>query len=324
LPIIDMARADLERYRPSPTAEPDLPGFWERTLAEAAKQPLDVQLEPVDFPVDNLCVYRLSYGGWQGTRVVGWFLSRADGVRQPGLVFYHGYSGHKGWPFDYLGWALQGYAVLAVDVRGQAGDTADAASYPGGHAVGWLTMGIESPDAYYYRGVYVDSVRALDALASRPEVDPDRMGVLGVSQGGGLSLAVAALDSRPKVAMPEVPFLCNFGRAVEVSDKLPYQEIATFLHRRPEYTERAFRTLSYFDNLNLADRIRCPVLMTVGLQDLVCPPSTIYAVYHRIEAPRELHVYPYGAHEAFPTHTEQKLRWARRYLMQANLVGGAA
>jgi cephalosporin-C deacetylase len=124
-----------------------------------------------------------------------------------------------------------------------------------------------------------------------------------------LALAIAALDPRPKLVLAEVPFLCHFQRAVEISNQIPYQEIATYCHRWPEQRDAVIRTLSYVDNLNLAERIRCPVLMTVGLQDLVCPPSTIYAVFNRIDSAKELRVYPFGGHETFPTHQEHKVRW---------------
>jgi cephalosporin-C deacetylase len=322
MPLIDLPLDELQRYAPAPDAQPDLAAFWERTLAEAAREPLDVELEPVaDYPVAGLAVSRLSYTGWRGARVAAWFMALEGAERQPALVFYHGYSAHKGQPFDYLAWALQGFTVLAIDVRGQSGDTTDTVVYPGGHHSGWLTQGVHDPDSYYYRGVYVDCVRALDVLAGRPEVDMARVGVHGVSQGGGLSLAVAALDPRPRLVMAGVPFLCHFSRAVQVSNSAPYQEIAVYLHRRPEHADRVFRTLSYFDVFNLADRITCPVLATVGLQDLVCPPSTVFATYNRIPAAvKELRVFPYGAHEWFATHYETKLAWARRYVMDAARV----
>jgi cephalosporin-C deacetylase len=319
MPLVDMPLDELRRYSPPPDAQPDFSAFWERTLAEAATQPLDVQLERVaNYPVDEVEVSRLSYAGWRGTRVTTWFMARPGAVRQPSIVFYHGYSGNKGQPYDYLPWALQGYTVLAVDVRGQSGDTTDAMVYPGGHHSGWMTMGITDPENYYYRGVYVDCLRALDVMATRPEVDMQRIGVHGISQGGGLSLVVAALDSRPRLAMSGIPFLCHFSRAVAVSDTNPYKEIAVYLNRRPEHAEQAFRTLSYFDAFNMTDRIDCPVLMTVGLQDLVCPPSTVFAAYNRIRSePREIRVFPYGVHEIFPMHWETKLLWARRHLKDA-------
>ncbi len=315
MPLIDLPLESLRTYRPEPTAPPDLEQFWRSTLAQAASAPLNASLEQLDYPVSELDVSRASYDGWQGARICAWFLARRGAAAQPTLVFYHGYSGSKGQVYDYLGWALQGYTVVAVDVRGQSGESTDPAAYPGGHVTGWMTQGILSPETYYYRGVYVDCIRALDFAASRPEVDPNRIGVLGVSQGGGLSLAVAALDPRPKLSMPEVPFLCHFRRALEVTNQNPYGELAVYINRYPEREAAVYHTLSYIDNLNLAERIRCPVLMTVGLQDLICPPSTVFAVYNRLSSERkDLRIYPYGAHESFPTHHERKLAWAREIL----------
>lgn len=312
--IIDLPLEQLRVYHPSPNGRPDLDQFWRETLAEAKQAPLNPTLERIDYPVADLDVQRVFYDGWRGARICAWFLAKSGARSQPTMIFYHGYGGNKGQVYDYLGWALQGYTVMAVDVRGQSGDSTDSEAYPGGHVTGWMTRGITTPGSYYYRGVYVDCVRALDFAASRPEVDVNRIGVAGVSQGGGLSLAVAALDSRPKLSMPEVPYLCHFRRALEVTEQNPYQEIALYCQRYPDRLEAAFETLSYFDNLNLADRITCPVLMTVGLRDAICPPSTIFAVYNRIGSEKELRIYPYGGHEAFPSHHEHKLRWARRIL----------
>jgi cephalosporin-C deacetylase len=315
MPQIDYPLETLRTYRPEPNVPSDLDQFWRDTLAESAQAPLQPSVETIDYPVDGLDVQRVSYDGWRGARMSGWFIARRGARAQATLVFYHGYGGSKGQVYDYLGWALQGYTVLTVDVRGQAGDSSDPGSYPGGHVSGWMTKGILSPDTYYYRGAYVECVRALDYAVSRPEVDPERIGVLGVSQGGGLSLAAAALDRRPKLAMPEVPFLCHYRRAVEVSNVNPYLELAMYCHRNPERETQVFNTLGYFDNLSLASNVTCPVLMTVGLQDLVCPPSTIFAVYNHLSSiDKEMRVYPYGAHEAYPTHHEHKVAWARRIL----------
>ncbi|HLZ08561.1 MAG TPA: alpha/beta fold hydrolase [Chloroflexota bacterium] len=315
MPLSEYPLETLRSYRPDPNAPSDLAQFWTSTLAESSRTPLNATVEKVDYPVDGLDVRRVTYDGWRGARIVGWFIARQGARAQPTLVFYHGYSGSKGQVYDYLGWAFQGYTVLAVDVRGQSGDSSDPGNYPGGHVTGWMTQGILSAETYYYRGAYVDSVRALDFAVSRSEVDPDRIGVLGVSQGGGLSLAVAALDSRPKLSMPEVPFLCHYRRAVEVSNVNPYLEIAVYCHRYPDRETQVFDTLRYFDNLSLAKNITCPILVTVGIQDLVCPPSTVFAVYNHVSSTdKELRVYPYGAHEAYPTHHEHKVAWARRIL----------
>jgi len=238
------------------------------------------------------------------------------------MVFYHGYSGSKSPIYDYLGWAAQGYAVLAVDCRGQNGDSQDTTPYPSGNYKGWMTQGILDPKTYYYRGAFVDSVRALDFLAARPEVDADRIGITGISQGGALTLAVASLDSRPKVALADVPYLCHYRRAVEITDAHPYQELVEYCRAHPGVETQAFRTLSYFDNMNLTPRIGCPTFVTVGLLDMICPPSTIFAAYNNIPSrsasgatiTKDIRVYPFGVHNVYGDGWEEKLRWAKRYL----------
>lgn len=313
---VDMPLEQLKQYRPPLTREPGFDVFWQDTLDESRRQPLNPEFRPLaDYPVPEVEVAKVSFDGWRGGRAVGWYLRprRANGPL-PALVCYHGYSGNKGHAHQHLVWALQGYAVLALDVRGQSGESSDGNRYDGGHVSGWMTQGILSPEHYYYRGVYMDCVRAADLVATLPEVDAGRMGAIGVSQGGGLTLAAAALSGRFALALPDVPYLCHYRRALEIAQQGPYLELASYFRLYPEHEEQAFRTLSYFDNLNLASRIGCPLLMSVGLQDLVCPPSTVYGVFNHLSCDRQMLIYPYHAHEVPGQHITEQIRWANRHL----------
>lgn len=312
--IFDLSLEELKRYNPPQTKQPDFDDFWKETLEEASQQPLNPVLEPVDYPVPEIQAFAARYNGWQGAAIAAWYLTPWSDEQHPALVFYHGYQNSKVGIYTYLPWVLQGYAVLAVDVRGQPGGSVDTAAYSTGHAKGWMTKGILDEREYYYRGVYVDSVRALDFLATRQEIDMDKVGLTGFSQGGGLSLAVAALDDRPALTMPGMPFLCHFERPLEISRKYPYWEFADYIRHHPTRSERLFRTLSYFDNLNLADWITCPALFNVGLIDEICPPSTIFAVYNRLAAPKNIAIFPYHEHERPETHWETQMQWANHYL----------
>jgi cephalosporin-C deacetylase len=318
MPLFDKPLEELAVYDPPTTRAPNFDPFWTETLSESIGLPIDAELDLIDYPAIGVTVYEVSYTGFKGARISAWYLVPDGAGPWPALVQYHGYSGSKGEPHNYLVWALQGYAVLAVDVRGQSGKTPDPTQYSEGHISGWMTQGIMDPYEYYYRAVYVDCVRAIDFLCARPEVDSSHIGVLGTSQGGGLTLAVAALDARPVVAMPEVPYLCHFQRAVDMAARMPYLEISNYIRRWPKRAEQVWNTLSYFDNLNLAERIRCPVLMNVGLLDDVCPPSTIYAVYNKIKSPKEMRVFPYHNHEGVDALWEDKFRWAHYYLQGVN------
>ena len=320
MPLYDKPLEELVVYDPPLTKEPDFDAFWSETLRESAQAPLKAQLHEADYPVIGACVYEAFFEGWRGARICGWYLVPDAQEPLPALVQYRGYSGYKQDLHHYLTWALQGYVVLAIDVRGQSGDSSDPGEYPGGHVRGWMTQGILDPRSYYYRGVYVDCLRALDFVSGRPEVDGDHVGIMGMSQGGGLVLAAAALDRRPALAMPEMPYLCHFRRAVDMAMRMPYLEISDYLKRWPKREEQVWRTLSYFDNMNLASRITCPVLMNVGLQDDICPPSTVYAVFNKIRAPKEMRTYPYHNHELVEAHWEDKMRYAHHHLMGLNTL----
>lgn len=321
MPFFDLPLSELERYSPPSTREPDYDTFWAENLRLSAAQPLRAELNQLEYPVKTVKVYKVFYDGFGGGRICGLYLlpsAPAPAGGYPALLVCHGYSCGKGLPVDHLHWVLQGFAVLSLDPRGQSGESVDTGTYSFGARPGWMTKGILDKNEYYYRRVYLDHLRGLEFLRERPEIDPDRIGVTGASQGGGLTLAVAALaGGRIAAAMPDVPFLCHFRRALEITDAYPYREIADFIKTWPDKEDQVYRTLSYFDNMNWTDRIACPVLMSVGLQDQICPPSTVYAAFNRIKSEKRMMVYPYSGHEGGGSwQTEAKVAWAAKYILE--------
>ena len=179
-----------------------------------------------------------------------------------------------------------------------------------------MTSGILEPETYYFARCYVDTTRAIDFANTCLEVDPQRIGTAGCSQGGGLSLASACLDRRTKLCIAEVPGFCHFSRTLEITRAAPWTDLITYFARRPQDIECAMRTLSYVELNNLTDRIQCPTLISVGLQDELCVPSSIFSAYNRI-AVREklLEVFPYNGHEA-NLNIETMIAWARKHLLE--------
>jgi cephalosporin-C deacetylase len=314
MPLFDWPLSQLREYRPALTSEPDFDAFWQKTLAQAGTIPLQETFIPAGYPARLLSVYDVHYTGWNGARIAGWYIKPQGNGPFPGIVIYHGYSGSRAYPHAHFAWAAQGYAVLAVDTRGQSGESTDPTVYSTGHVKGWMTAGILDPQEYYYRGAYVDCVRALDVLAARPEVDMAHVGVTGGSQGGGLSLAVCALDARPKACMADIPYLCHYERAVDMAALMPYLEISDYIKIYPQRERQVFRTLSYFDNMNLAPRNRSNVLMSIGLQDDCCPPSSSFAAFNHLACNKELKIYRYHKHEDIPAHWAEKFAWAEKYV----------
>jgi cephalosporin-C deacetylase len=309
MPSIDMPLDALHRYKPSLYREDDFESYWRSTVAKAIGQPLNAELVPYNLPVRGMACYAVRFDGFEGGRIAGWYVRPEGAAKVPGLVHYHGYSGRGARPLDLLAIASQGIAVLSMDCRGQNGQSQDTLVTPEGQHSGWMTKGVRDPQTYYYRYAYADALRALELLARRSEVDGDRLAITGASQGGGLTLAVAALTERPlALAMADIPFLCDFRRAIEITSIGPYPEITAFLRAFPALRERVIRTLSYCDCMNLAGWIRCRTIVCNCLCDDVCPPSTIFAAYHHMQCEKSMEVYPYHKHEMPYEQGEFRLR----------------
>ena len=313
--MFDFSLDVLQKYKPKFDREKDFDAFWSRTKKESKEQPLNAQVEDIKYPIKDISVQKVFFDGFKNGRICGLLMrdKRFKG-KNPGMLVLHGYSGNKGVVSDHLKYVYLGYTVFAIDCRGQNGESSDGNHYPMGHSTGWMTQGILDPNEYYYRYVYMDSIRGLEYLINLPGVDKSRVSVSGMSQGGGLTVAVCGLDQRPKAAMADEPFLAHYRRSVDISPDKPYAEIAYYLKHFPEKEEQVFRTLSYFDIMNFADKIKTHMLLDVGLQDSVCPPSSVYAVYNNMKCKKEIDVYKYAIHEWLNPHKEKCLEWIARNL----------
>src|SRR4029079_14148710 len=202
-----------------------------------------------------------------------------------------------------------------MDTRGQGstwavGDTPDPDATGAPFHPGFMTQGILDPSTYYYRRVFTDAVRAVEAVRTMDAVDPSRVVATGGSQGCGISLAVAALVPDLAGVMPDVPFLADFPRAITSVDTDPYSEIVRYLKAHRDHVELVHRTLSYFDVANLGRRAAAPALFSVALMDLICPPSTVFAAYNHYAGSKEIREYPFNDHEGGQGfHDAAKLAW---------------
>ncbi|MFH8606910.1 acetylxylan esterase [Streptomyces sp. NPDC018029] len=324
MPQFDLPLDELRRYRPDLPEPDDFDAFWEKTLLEAREHELDARFEAVELPLTGVRVLDVTYAGFGGHPVKGWLVLPAgaeDGEPLPVVVEYIGYGGGRGLPHMHLLWAAAGYAHFVMDTRGQGsagwaqGDTPDPVGSGPAHP-GFMTRGIEDPHDYYYRRLYVDAVRAVEAARAHPLVDAARVAVLGVSQGGGLALAVGGLVPDLAAVLSDVPFLCDFPRATTLTDRLPYSEIASYLKARRDGRERVFQTLSYFDGVHFAARGRAPALFSAALEDLTCPPSTVFAAFNAYAgSERSMEVYAFNDHEGGgPYQQGVQLRWVQEHL----------
>lgn len=292
--------AELEQYEPPLTARPDLETYWEQTLASYAGKPLNATVgEPESLPFSYLEARRVVYEGFDDTPIHGWYLRPRfveAGSKLPCVVHYHGYTGSKGYPEDFSQYLLMGIAVFSVDVRGQGGDTGNRLPQEYGMTSGWMTQGILDRDTCYYKALTIDALKAVAWAAERHDVDASRICVAGGSQGGGIALMAAALSDLPAAVVGQIPNMCHMDFGI-LNSTGSLTEAANFVARFPDKLEQVLETLSYFDLLNLAHRIRIPAFVSVGLKDTITMPETIYAAYNRIKSPKQIHPYPFTGHQ---------------------------
>ncbi|HEY7523685.1 MAG TPA: acetylxylan esterase [Candidatus Limnocylindrales bacterium] len=301
----DLPLEELRGYRPPRDEPPDFDAFWSSTIENSRRVRSETRFVETATRLRTIATADVTFSGFAGQPIRAWLQWPRDAQGPlPTVVQFLGYGGGRGQPTDWLFWASTGFAHFVMDTRGQggewrSGDTSDIVDGgTGSQSPGVMTRGILDPATYYYRRLIADAVLAVESAAEHPIVDGDRIVVAGVSQGGGLSLAAAALARRPTAALVDVPFLCHFRRALEVCDTDPYAEIRRFLrvHRREE--ERVFRTLSYVDGRSFAARAGIPALFSVGLEDEITPPSTVFAAYNDYAGPKEIRVWSFSGHEA--------------------------
>jgi len=309
MPLTDLPLDQLRAYRPTVRRPGDFDAFWADTVAgaRAAGEGTAPVLTPAETPVTALDVQDLTFPGFAGDPVHAW-VSRPAGATGdlPVVVEFLGYNGGRSRPGERVGWALAGYVHVVMDTRGQGsgwggGDTPDPHG-SGPHVAGWMTSGIDSPADHFYRRVYTDAVRLVEAVRALPGLDADRVALTGGSQGGGIAIAAAALVEThvaPLVAvMPDVAFLCDWEHGADVAVSDPYQELVRYLAVHRDAADTVWDTAAYLDGVNHAERITAPALFSVALMDEVVPPRTTFAAYNALgSADKHIEVYPYNGHE---------------------------
>ncbi len=321
MPAIDKPLAELHQYQGINPRPADFDAYWDESLRELdAHDPRVELVRNETLPLRSAECYDLWFTGIGGARVHAKYLRpskarlEADGPA-PAIVVFHGYSGNAGDWAPWLNYVAEGFCVAVLDCRGQGGRSEDNLQVQGNTHHGHIIRGLEDPNPknLLFRYIFLDTALLARIVIGFPEVDATRVAANGGSQGGALTLACAALEPRIALASSVYPFLCDYRRVWEMDlAKDAYQELRTFfrlfdpLHEREE---EIFTRLGYIDIQHLAPRIKAHTLMSVGLMDTVCPPSTQFAAYNKITAPKELAIYPDFGHEGLPGNADRIFRF---------------
>ena len=315
----DLPIEQLKDYRGKNPCPSDFDSFWDRNLAEMRSIDPKIELIAAEFTAPNVECFHLFFTGVGGARVHAKLLRPANAPSpHPAVLLFHGYTGDSGDWFDKLGYVAAGFTVAALDCRGQAGLSEDRGGVTGNTLHGQIIRGLNdalqgSPEKLLFHQIFLDAAQLAKIIMEMPDVDTDRVGVTGGSQGGALTVACAALEPRIKRAAPLFPFLSDYMRVWEMDQaKDAYKELQEyFRHSDPmhKFEATVFEKLGYIDIQFLASRIHAEVLWGIGLMDTICPPSTQFAVYNKLTSPKKMVIYPDFGHELLPGWSDQSFQF---------------
>ncbi len=319
MPLVDKPLAELKKYEGRNPRPADFDAFWDQSLAEMKSIDPQVELVPADFQTPAVECLHMYWTGVGGARVHAKLLRprQAPAAPQPAVVIFHGYSGSSGDWHDKLAYANLGYTVAALDCRGQAGRSHDVGGTPGNTLRGHIIRGLDgAPQGLLFRQIFLDTAQMAGIVMQMSTVDETRVGAMGGSQGGGLTLACAALEPRIAQAAATFPFLSDYRRVWEMDlAKDAYHELREYFrwfdpqHKRED---EVFEKLGYIDVQHLAPRIRAEVLFGTGLMDTICPPSSQFAAYNKIVSAKHMELYPDFGHEGLPGHGDRVFQFMMR------------
>jgi cephalosporin-C deacetylase len=312
----DLPLEKLREYRGINPRPDDFDEYWEKALAEMNAVDPQVEIIPdEEFQAPFAICSHLRFTGVGGARIHAKLLQPKNCPEpHPAVLQFHGYSGDCGDWLDKLGYAAAGYTVAALDCRGQGGLSEDTGGVKGNTHRGQIIRGLDdAPEKLLFRQIFLDTAQLAGIVMRMNDVDATRVGAMGGSQGGALTLACAALEPRIKRAAPVFPFLSDYRRIWEMDQaKAAYEELQGFFRRHdPQHRreEEVFTRLGYIDVQNLAPRIKAGVMMGTGLMDTVCPPSTQFAAYNKIASEKRMEIYPDFGHENLPGFADKTFRF---------------
>ena len=289
-----MTRRVPSKYGTQVIKPDDFDIFWGELLELSDKIPLNASLALDSLrSTEHVEVFEVRYDSLNSLRVFGWYcLPRLRPQPLPARVFYPGYISEPTLPKAH---AEQGYATFGAAPRGKLKSNEQFnPGYPG-----LLTHNLVDRQSYAYQGFYLDAIRVIDFLKEQPEVDSELIGIQGSSQGGALTLVVAALRPQVKAASAGAPYLTGVVDAIDLTRTYPYEEINDYLRLHPQNRDAMVKTWNYYDCINFAERIQCPIILYIGLQDDVCPPETAYPLMDKIQSPeKKLYAYDGHGHDA--------------------------
>ncbi|MES2177085.1 MAG: acetylxylan esterase [Gemmatimonadota bacterium] len=308
------AAFDPERITATMTAPSDFEAFWRRAIEDARRVPLaPIMTRLPDRSTPEVDVFHVSFQNQRvGSRIYGMLSVPTKAGKYPAMLVVPG-AGVRPY-FPSVSTAKLGVIHLTIGIHGIPVDR-DSLLYNELRATAlqsYWTYGIESRDSYYYKRVYVGAVRAGDFIFSLPQFDGSHYVVQGESQGGGLSIMLGAIDPRVKAIAASYPAMSDqFGYFAGHPGGWPHLfQDTTGIRALSEKKE----TIRYYDVINFARLLRVPGIYAFGFNDNTVPPTSSYATYNTITAPKEVIIVPETGHFRVPSQRNPMDAWLLKQL----------
>lgn len=298
---------DPEGIAPTAKLPNDFTAFWEQAKKEAAKIPMDVKMSLIpERCTEKVNVYKVDLQNFQqGSRLYGVLCVPKGAGRFPAVLEVPG-AGIRPYGGD-VAQAEKGYITFQIGIHGIPVDLPNEvyANLASGALRNYQVFNMEDKESYYYKRVYLGCVRAIDFIYSLPEFDGVNLVTYGGSQGGALSIVTAALDDRVKGLVAYYPALCD---------------LTGYLHGRAGGWPHMFRdksfdvpekvtTAQYYDVVNFARQLKVPGFYSFGYNDMVCPPTSMYAAMNVIDAPKNILLMEDTGHYTYPEQVSEAWSW---------------
>lgn len=280
----------------------DFDHFWQEQLNAVPTIP-EYTLTWKPFNIANCDCYELWFKGHHEGEVFAKIVKPNNVPCVPVLFYFHGYQGASPDWSQMLNYVAVGFAVVCLDVRGQSGRSIDYSRHRGNTVKGHIIRGVqEGREQLLFKDVFLDLYQLINIVDAFDWSDSSRLMTYGASQGGALAIVAAALNEKISKVVSIYPFLSDYKRILELGDmQEAYSELFRYFKYYDPYheTERQLlETLSYIDVKNFAHRVKASVQMHISMQDSVCPPSTQFAIYNRIQSEKIYYVLQEYGHDA--------------------------
>ena len=312
---VDMSLEQLKKYQGSSKKPDDFDEYWEDILKKRKFFSGNIEMKRNGFQTPFCECYDIFFHGIEEAAIhVKYLKPRNTTGKIPAIIEFHGYGGcSKDWTYK-LPYAACGIAVFSMECRGQMGDSTDSFGVQNHFRNCNLIRGVMTPEDLYYKKVFLDALDLMDIVMEFDDININKIGTMGYSQGGGIALALAALNTNVNKVFAVYPFLSDYKRCWEMDTGAAYEEIKDYFRQRDPQHEREnefFNNLGYIDIQNMAHWIKADVVMTTGLMDKVCPPSTQFAVYNKLLCRKKHLIFPeYGHEDMLNGLQDENLKWA--------------